>query len=184
MPYLCEREGTNCENLPETHAFLRRARKVIDDEYPGRVLRAVATNANSAYSWQCTGPGVSLGIDVTAECRTQYGYGAISAAVAGNITSGSLVTAASANADAPFAGGTSTALTWAAIGNGEISAPRFCDPSGGGADYRRAHDRGRQHDQQRQRQHQIDFHHRQDAGLFRHRRTGRRLFDERERVGD
>ncbi|HZD13667.1 MAG TPA: maltose alpha-D-glucosyltransferase, partial [Pseudonocardiaceae bacterium] len=38
VSYLFEREGTNCENLPETHAFLRRCRKVIDDEYPGRVL--------------------------------------------------------------------------------------------------------------------------------------------------
>jgi hypothetical protein len=54
--------------------------RACDTQYPGRGLRAVATNANSAYSWQCTGPGVSLGIDVTAECRTQYGYGAISAA--------------------------------------------------------------------------------------------------------
>ena len=35
VPYLFEREGTNCENLPETHAFLKRCRKVIDDEYPG-----------------------------------------------------------------------------------------------------------------------------------------------------
>ena len=42
VPYLFEREGTNCENLPETHAFLKRIRKVIDDEYPGRVLLAEA----------------------------------------------------------------------------------------------------------------------------------------------
>ena len=42
VPYLFERDGTNCENLPETHAFLRRCRKVIEDEYPGRVLLAEA----------------------------------------------------------------------------------------------------------------------------------------------
>ena len=42
MPYLFEREGTNCENLPETHAFLKHCRKVIDDEFPGRVLLAEA----------------------------------------------------------------------------------------------------------------------------------------------
>ena len=42
VPYLFEREGTNCENLPETHAFLKHCRKVIDDEYPGRVLLAEA----------------------------------------------------------------------------------------------------------------------------------------------
>ena len=35
VPYLFEREGTNCENLPETHAFLKRVRKVVDDEFPG-----------------------------------------------------------------------------------------------------------------------------------------------------
>src|SRR5690349_17340143 len=42
VPYLFEEEGTNCENLPETHAFLRHCRKVIDDEFPGRVLLAEA----------------------------------------------------------------------------------------------------------------------------------------------
>ncbi len=42
VPYLFESEGTNCENLPETHAFLKQCRKVIDDEYPGRVLLAEA----------------------------------------------------------------------------------------------------------------------------------------------
>jgi len=42
VPYLFEREGTNCENLPETHSFLRRIRKIVDDEYPGRVLLAEA----------------------------------------------------------------------------------------------------------------------------------------------
>jgi maltose alpha-D-glucosyltransferase/alpha-amylase len=38
LPYLFEREGTNCENLPETHDFIRMVRKVVDDEYPGRLL--------------------------------------------------------------------------------------------------------------------------------------------------
>ena len=42
VPYLFEQEGSNCENLPRTHEFLRRCRKVIDDEYPGRVLLAEA----------------------------------------------------------------------------------------------------------------------------------------------
>ena len=40
VQYLFERDGTNCENLPETHAFLKHCRKVIDDEFPGRVLLA------------------------------------------------------------------------------------------------------------------------------------------------
>jgi maltose alpha-D-glucosyltransferase / alpha-amylase len=42
VPYLFEREGTNGENLPETHAFLRRLRKEVDSGYPGRVLLAEA----------------------------------------------------------------------------------------------------------------------------------------------
>ncbi|TNC29715.1 maltose alpha-D-glucosyltransferase [Amycolatopsis alkalitolerans] len=42
VPYLYEQEGTNCENLPRTHEFLKKCRKVVDDEYPGRVLLAEA----------------------------------------------------------------------------------------------------------------------------------------------
>jgi maltose alpha-D-glucosyltransferase / alpha-amylase len=42
VPYLFEREGTNCENLPETHAYLKRIRKEIDENYPDRVLLAEA----------------------------------------------------------------------------------------------------------------------------------------------
>jgi maltose alpha-D-glucosyltransferase / alpha-amylase len=38
VPYLFEREGTNCENLPETHAYLKRLRAFMDSEYPGRIL--------------------------------------------------------------------------------------------------------------------------------------------------
>jgi maltose alpha-D-glucosyltransferase/alpha-amylase len=38
VPYLFEAEGTNCENLPATHDFLRRVRKEVDAEYPDRVL--------------------------------------------------------------------------------------------------------------------------------------------------
>ena len=42
IPYLYEREGTNCENLPETHVFLKKMRQMIDQEYPGRLLIAEA----------------------------------------------------------------------------------------------------------------------------------------------
>jgi maltose alpha-D-glucosyltransferase/alpha-amylase len=42
IPYLFEREGTNCENLPETHEFLKRVRATVDAEYPDRVLLAEA----------------------------------------------------------------------------------------------------------------------------------------------
>jgi maltose alpha-D-glucosyltransferase/alpha-amylase len=42
VPYLFERDGTNCENLPETHAFLRRIRAEVDARFPDRVLLAEA----------------------------------------------------------------------------------------------------------------------------------------------
>ncbi|MEZ5102068.1 MAG: maltose alpha-D-glucosyltransferase [Thermoleophilia bacterium] len=42
VPYLFEREGTSCENLPETHAFLKRVRREVDAAYPDRVLLAEA----------------------------------------------------------------------------------------------------------------------------------------------
>jgi maltose alpha-D-glucosyltransferase / alpha-amylase len=42
VPYLFEREGTNGENLPETHDFLKRVRRTVDEEYPDRVLLAEA----------------------------------------------------------------------------------------------------------------------------------------------
>jgi maltose alpha-D-glucosyltransferase / alpha-amylase len=41
-PYLFEREGTNCENLPETHAFLRQLRSYVDSRYKDRMLLAEA----------------------------------------------------------------------------------------------------------------------------------------------
>jgi maltose alpha-D-glucosyltransferase / alpha-amylase len=42
VPYLVEREGTNNENLPETHAILRRLRAALDEYAPGRILLAEA----------------------------------------------------------------------------------------------------------------------------------------------
>lgn len=38
VPYLFEREGTNCENLPETHVYLKEMRKFVDEHYPGALL--------------------------------------------------------------------------------------------------------------------------------------------------
>ena len=38
VPYLFEREGSNCENLPETHQYLKRLRSFIDDHFPQAVL--------------------------------------------------------------------------------------------------------------------------------------------------
>lgn len=38
VPYLIEREGTNCENLPETHEVLKELRQFVDQHYPDKVL--------------------------------------------------------------------------------------------------------------------------------------------------
>jgi len=42
IPYLCEREGTNNENLPETHAVLKQLRSLVDASYPNVLLLAEA----------------------------------------------------------------------------------------------------------------------------------------------
>ncbi len=42
VPYLFEREGTNCENLPETHVFLKDLRRHVDQKFHGRMLMGEA----------------------------------------------------------------------------------------------------------------------------------------------
>jgi maltose alpha-D-glucosyltransferase / alpha-amylase len=42
VPYLYEREGTNCENLPETHAFLKELRRHVDRKFTNRLFLAEA----------------------------------------------------------------------------------------------------------------------------------------------
>jgi maltose alpha-D-glucosyltransferase/alpha-amylase len=42
VPYLYEREGTSCENLPETHAFLKKLRAHVDEKYGDKMLLAEA----------------------------------------------------------------------------------------------------------------------------------------------
>src|SRR5437763_413665 len=42
IPYLFEREGTTCENLPETHEYLKSLRAHVDKKYAGRMLLAEA----------------------------------------------------------------------------------------------------------------------------------------------
>jgi maltose alpha-D-glucosyltransferase / alpha-amylase len=42
VPYLIEREGTSCENLPETHSIVRDLRKRVDEQFPGVMLLAEA----------------------------------------------------------------------------------------------------------------------------------------------
>jgi maltose alpha-D-glucosyltransferase/alpha-amylase len=42
IPYLLEREGTNCENLPETHTILKKLRSTLDSEFENRIFLAEA----------------------------------------------------------------------------------------------------------------------------------------------
>ena len=42
VPYLVEREGTNCENLPETHGIIKELRRKLDEQFPGKMLLAEA----------------------------------------------------------------------------------------------------------------------------------------------
>ena len=42
VPYLYERDGTNCENLPETHVFLKELRRQVDERFQNRMLLAEA----------------------------------------------------------------------------------------------------------------------------------------------
>jgi len=38
VPYCSSAEGTTCENLPETHVYLKKLRRYVDENYPGRIL--------------------------------------------------------------------------------------------------------------------------------------------------
>ena len=52
VPYLYEREGTSCENLPETHNFLKELRRYVDSRYSNRMLLAEANQwAEDAVSY-------------------------------------------------------------------------------------------------------------------------------------
>ena len=42
IPYLVERDGTSCENLPETHAVIKQIRAAVEKDYPDRMLLAEA----------------------------------------------------------------------------------------------------------------------------------------------
>ena len=66
-PYLFKREGTSCENLPETHAFLRSLRRHVDEEFPGRMLLAEANQwPEDAAAYFGTGRGN--------ECHTAFHF--------------------------------------------------------------------------------------------------------------
>ena len=42
IPYLVERDGTNCENLPETHLLIKKVRQEIDSSFESRMILAEA----------------------------------------------------------------------------------------------------------------------------------------------
>ena len=67
VPYLFERDGTICENLPETHEFLKRLRHHVDKKFPGRMLLAEANQwPEDAVSYFGQGTGD--------ECHTAFHF--------------------------------------------------------------------------------------------------------------
>ncbi len=67
VPYLFKREGTTCENLPETHAFLKKLRAHIDSKFTGRMLLAEANQwPEDAAQYFGTGRGD--------ECHTAFHF--------------------------------------------------------------------------------------------------------------
>ncbi len=61
-PYLFEREGTNCENLPETHAFLKRMRRFVDD-YSGNSSLKTDSESSLTPSWEGDKGGGSFSLE-------------------------------------------------------------------------------------------------------------------------
>ena len=58
IPYLYERENTSCENLPETHAFLKKLRAHVDEKYGDKMLLAEANQwPDDAVAYFGTGKG-------------------------------------------------------------------------------------------------------------------------------
>ena len=81
VPYLYEREGTNCENLPETHAFLKELRAHVDAKYHDRMLLAEANQwPEDAVAYFGNGD----------ECHMAFHFPADAAAVHGHADGGPL----------------------------------------------------------------------------------------------
>jgi maltose alpha-D-glucosyltransferase/alpha-amylase len=61
VPYLFEREGTICENLPETHEYLKRLRKVVDEYSPKRLILSEANQwPEDVYAYYGDGDEVDM----------------------------------------------------------------------------------------------------------------------------
>jgi maltose alpha-D-glucosyltransferase / alpha-amylase len=77
VPYLYEREGTNCENLPETHAFLRQLRAHVDARYRDRMLLAEANQwpvDAAAYFGAGQAAGQTAGQTAGDECHMNFHF--------------------------------------------------------------------------------------------------------------
>ena len=74
VPYLFEREGTNCENLPETHGFLKELRAHIDAKFPDRMLLAEANQwPEDAVAYFGDGRRVPHGVPLPAHAAAVHG---------------------------------------------------------------------------------------------------------------
>ena len=74
VPYLFEREGTNCENLPETHAALRELREHVDEKYRDRMLLAEANQwPEDAVAYFGTGRRMPHGVSFSRDAAPVHG---------------------------------------------------------------------------------------------------------------
>src|SRR6266850_2599753 len=75
VPYLYERDGTNGENLPETHAFLKRIRAEVDARYQDRVLLAEANQwPADVVAYFGDGDGDELTLEMVTDDERDYMY--------------------------------------------------------------------------------------------------------------
>ena len=74
IPYLFEREGTNCENLPETHAYLKELRAARRKEIPRRMLLAEANQwPEDAVAYFGDGRRVPHGVSFSGDAAHVHG---------------------------------------------------------------------------------------------------------------
>ena len=76
VPYLVEREGTSCENLPETHAVIKDLRARLDDAYPGKMLLAEANHVARGCArlfWAGHRRRISHGVSFSADAADVHG---------------------------------------------------------------------------------------------------------------
>ena len=75
VPYLYERDGTNCENLPESHSFLKELRRQVDERFQNRMLLAEANQwPEDAAAYFGGGGRVPHGLSFSSDASHVHGH--------------------------------------------------------------------------------------------------------------